>query len=187
MWYSFYFSKNIESNQSLIVCFFHYIDQLNVIFIHGPCLSYHYIRKALSVLMANFLLVHWIPHLVNYEELSSSFLFLLCNIACEIVPISIVHMPLDSAQCYMVAWMGGKFVGEYACMRAQSCPTLCDPIDSSPPASAIPGILQARTLEWVAISFSMRENGYVYMDDWFLSMFPWNLHNAVYQLFPHTK
>ena len=37
---------------------------------------------------------------------------------------------------------------------AQSCPTLCDPIDGSPPGSPIPGILQARTLEWVAISFS---------------------------------
>ena len=36
----------------------------------------------------------------------------------------------------------------------QLCPTLCDPIDSSPPGSLIPGILQARTLEWVAISFS---------------------------------
>ena len=36
----------------------------------------------------------------------------------------------------------------------QSCPTLSDPIDGSPPGSAIPGILQARTLEWVAISFS---------------------------------
>ena len=36
----------------------------------------------------------------------------------------------------------------------QSCPTLCDPINGSPPGSAIPGILQARTLEWVAISFS---------------------------------
>ena len=36
----------------------------------------------------------------------------------------------------------------------QSCPTLCDPIDGSPPGSLIPGILQARTLEWVAISFS---------------------------------
>ena len=36
----------------------------------------------------------------------------------------------------------------------QSCPTLCDPIDGSPPGSAIPGILQARTLEWAAISFS---------------------------------
>ena len=36
----------------------------------------------------------------------------------------------------------------------QSCPTLCNPIDGSPPGSAIPRILQARTLEWVAISFS---------------------------------
>ena len=36
----------------------------------------------------------------------------------------------------------------------QSCPTLCDPIDGSPPGSPVPWILQARTLEWVAISFS---------------------------------
>ena len=36
----------------------------------------------------------------------------------------------------------------------QSCPTLCDPIDGSPPGSPVPGILQARTREWVAISFS---------------------------------
>ena len=36
----------------------------------------------------------------------------------------------------------------------QSCPTLCDPIDGSPPGSPVPGILKARTLEWVAISFS---------------------------------
>ena len=41
-----------------------------------------------------------------------------------------------------------------AAKSLQSCPTVCDPIDSSPPSSAIPGILQARTLEWVAISFS---------------------------------
>ena len=39
-------------------------------------------------------------------------------------------------------------------MSLQSCPALCDPIDGSPPGSAVPGILQARTLEWVAISFS---------------------------------
>ena len=36
----------------------------------------------------------------------------------------------------------------------QSCPTLCDPVDGSPPGSPVPGILQARTLEWVALSFS---------------------------------
>ena len=41
-----------------------------------------------------------------------------------------------------------------AAKSLQSCPTLCDPLDSSPPGSPIPGILQARALEWVAISFS---------------------------------
>ena len=42
---------------------------------------------------------------------------------------------------------------KYSAKSLQSCPTLCDPIDGSPPGSPIPGILQARTLEWVAISF----------------------------------
>jgi len=41
-----------------------------------------------------------------------------------------------------------------AAKSLQSCPTLCDPIDSGPPGSPVPGILQTRTLEWVAISFS---------------------------------
>ena len=41
-----------------------------------------------------------------------------------------------------------------AAKSLQSCPTLCDPIDGSPPGSTVPEILQARTLEWVAISFS---------------------------------
>ena len=62
----------------------------------------------------------------------------------------------------MAAWMGGEFGGKqyyiYAAAAAakslQLCPTLCDSIDGSPPSSPVPGILQARTLEWVAISFS---------------------------------
>ena len=41
-----------------------------------------------------------------------------------------------------------------AAKSLQSCPTLCNPIDDSPPGSPVPGILQATTLEWVAISFS---------------------------------
>ena len=45
-------------------------------------------------------------------------------------------------------------VAAAAAKSRQSCPTLCNPIDCSPPGSPIPGILQARTLEWVAISFS---------------------------------
>ena len=55
-------------------------------------------------------------------------------------------------------WGGLPFPSSmHASMHAkslQSCPTLCNPIDSSPPGSPVPGILQARTLEWVAISFS---------------------------------
>ena len=41
-----------------------------------------------------------------------------------------------------------------SCISRQSCPTLCDPIDGSPTGASVPGILQAKTLEWVAISFS---------------------------------
>ena len=46
------------------------------------------------------------------------------------------------------------FAAAAAAKSLQSCPTLCDPIDSSPPGSPVPGILKARTLAWVAISFS---------------------------------
>jgi len=84
----------------------------------------------------------------------------------------------NSAPCYVAAWMGGEFVGEWIhvyvwlspftvhlklsqhnlltayAKSLQSCPTLCDPIDGSPSGSPVPGILQVRTLEWVAISFS---------------------------------
>ena len=66
----------------------------------------------------------------------------------------------------------------------QSCPTLCDPIDGSPPGSPIPGILQARTLEWVAISFSnawkWKVKGKLLSRVWLL-VTPWN---AAYQAPP---
>ena len=57
-------------------------------------------------------------------------------------------METQSSLCYIV-------VAAAAAKSRQSCLTLCDPIDSSPPGSAIPRILQARILEWVAISFSI--------------------------------
>ena len=53
------------------------------------------------------------------------------------------------------------WIANAAAKSLQSCPTLCDPIDGSPPGSPIPGILQARTLEWVAISFSNAWKGKV--------------------------
>ena len=56
-----------------------------------------------------------------------------------------------------IIYMQSGYIYMYAAAAAksiQSCPTLCDPIDGSPPGSPVPGILQARTREWVAISFS---------------------------------
>ena len=50
--------------------------------------------------------------------------------------------------------MLGNVEGRRRRGQLQSCLTLCDPIDGSPPGAPVPGILQARTLEWVAISFS---------------------------------
>ena len=55
----------------------------------------------------------------------------------------------------MAPQAAGVFAAAAAAAKSlQSCPTLCYPIDGSPPGSPVPGILQARTLEWVAISFS---------------------------------
>ena len=54
-------------------------------------------------------------------------------------------------------WLDGITDNGHAAAAAkslQSCPTLCNPIDGSPPGSSVPGILQARILEWVAIAFS---------------------------------
>ena len=53
-------------------------------------------------------------------------------------------------------WTAAAAAAAAAAKSLQSCPTLCDPIDSSQPGSSVPGILQARILEWVAISFSKR-------------------------------
>ena len=66
---------------------------------------------------------------------------------------------LDKAMVFPVVMYGCeswtiKKAAAVAAKSLQSCPTLCDSIDGSPPDSPVPGILQARTLEWVAISFS---------------------------------
>ena len=54
----------------------------------------------------------------------------------------------------VIYFLLSRYVPAAAAKSLQSCPTLCDPKDGSPPGSHVPGILQARTLEWVAISFS---------------------------------
>ena len=67
------------------------------------------------------------------------------NIVQEVVT-KIIPKKCKKAKCLSTAAAAAKSL--------QSCLTLCDPIDGSPPVSPVPGILQARTLEWVAISFS---------------------------------
>ena len=67
--------------------------------------------------------------------------------------------PLSLGFSWQEYWSGLQFLSprrQYAAAAKshQSCPTLCDLIDGSPQGSAVPGILLARTLEWVAISFS---------------------------------
>ena len=75
----------------------------------------------------------------------------------------IIHITQEICYCSVLAMnkreaQRSKRVcpGHYAAAAKslQSCPILCDPIDGSPPGSTVPGILQARTLEWVAIPFS---------------------------------
>ena len=55
----------------------------------------------------------------------------------------------------LVDWQTVMHTAAAAAKSLQSCPTLCDPIDGSSPGSPVPGILQARTMEWVAIAFSI--------------------------------
>ena len=64
-----------------------------------------------------------------------------------------LYMP-ENASTTLMELPSGFTPGSAAAKSLQSCPTLCEPIDGSPPGSAVPGMLQARTLEWVAISFS---------------------------------
>ena len=76
------------------------------------------------------------------------------------LPVRLRDWGLDFFSCWYLYFLKYSFL--YIATKAsnaapkslQSCPTLCDPIDGSPPGSPVPGILQARTLEWVAIYFS---------------------------------
>ena len=74
------------------------------------------------------------------------------------LPVEKEISPWAASRDVMDTVLSGFFASNTSASAAakllQSCPTLCDPIDGSPPGSPIPGILQARTLEWVAIAFS---------------------------------
>ena len=107
-------------------------------------------------------------HLFLAATAAASMSLQLCPILCDPVdsspPGSIIPGILQArtlewvAISFSNAWKWKvkvkSFIAAAAAKSLQPCPTLCDPIESSPPGSAVPGILQARTLEWVAISFS---------------------------------
>ena len=85
-----------------------------------------------------------------------------------------VFLPFDRQGQYFLflttmPFFHGAAAAAAAAKSLQSCPTLCDPTDGSPPDSTIPGILQARTLEWVAISFSIHgATEFLYKKLWFI-------------------
>ena len=70
----------------------------------------------------------------------------------NIVQEAMIKTICKKKKCKKAKWLSAAAAA--AAKSLQSCPTLCDPIDGSSPGSPVPGILQARTLEWVAISFS---------------------------------
>ena len=75
--------------------------------------------------------------------------------------ITSLKSKLEEVCCAFLEIANGVAAAAAAAKLLQSCLTLCDPIDGSPPGSPVPGILQARTLEWIAISFSSAWKGKV--------------------------
>ena len=73
---------------------------------------------------------------------------------CELWLSELAHRIGRNPKCLKILKIPSCAAADAAAKLLQSCLTLCDPIDGSPPDSPVPGILQARTLEWVAISFS---------------------------------
>ena len=72
------------------------------------------------------------------------------TVGTHLTQLTLIICPLSVFASVLKYWLAAAA----AAKSLQSCPTLCDPIDSSPPGFPVPGILRARTLEWVAISFS---------------------------------
>ena len=99
-----------------------------------------------------FILLSWFT-LYTCPAIHSGFL---CS-SLYVTKASLVPLPWDC--CCLLPFTSVATAA--AAKSLQSCPTLCDPIDGSPPGSPVPGILQASTLEWVGISFSNAWKGKV--------------------------
>ena len=104
-----------------------------------------------GVLEAGWVAQSW--YVIPLANISWALLVFLPYLICNYHTKLQCFLPNTTHKKYKVSWYK-VLVVPAAAKALQSCPTLCDPIDGSPPGSPVPGILQARTLEWVAISFS---------------------------------
>ena len=128
------FCHSFVFSMFLAHCAFFLRTSYTVIFSFHLCFWYFFKNKRM-IAQSQYLL-HFISASCSYLYKTRCFLF------CNLWAISIfLYYVIESAAAATAKSL-------------QSCPTLCDPRDGSPPGSAVPGILQARTLEWVAISFS---------------------------------
>ena len=114
----------------------------------GPLLSLlQSQQQTLHLLPTDLMAFHWLLHAGTWLVLSD-----LAQVASSPGSLFMASTYFLSLICLL--WATGGLTAAAAAKSLQLCPTLCDPIDSGPPGSPVPGILQARTLEWVAISFS---------------------------------
>ena len=88
------------------------------------------------------------------DFITTPFLVFWGNFILLSIVVSPVYIPANSVGGSLFLTLSPTFIAAAAAKSLQSCLTICNPIDGSPTDSAVPGILQARTLEWVAISFS---------------------------------
>ena len=108
-----------------------------------------YFKYRVSKWVCNFLCIFKMNINISYGLKN---LYILCDIMCEmkISPVISTNKKRHSHQQFLVSKC------EYYAKSLHSCPTLCDPIEGSSPGFPFPGILQAKTLEWVVISFSTK-------------------------------
>ena len=92
------------------------------------------------------------PFWADFSEIRIQFHSFACG--CPVFPAPFIKEAVLSSLCILGNFVEDCCLFGFFCSVTKSCPTLCDPMDCSPPGSTVHGILQARILEWVAIPFS---------------------------------
>ena len=139
-YWSFSFSINPSNEYSGLISF--RIDWLNLLAVQGTLkslLQHHNLKASILLCPACFMVLLSHPYMTPGNSFDCMDLCQQSDVFAFEYTVKLCHMPLVTAA---------------AAASLQACPTLCDPIDGSPPGSPVPGSLQARTLERVATSFS---------------------------------